>query len=265
MSDQSRLYTVRAIVLGRRDQGESDRVIMCLTPTGRFDYLAKGARKVRSRKAGHLELFSTSDMLISRVKGSWDILSQVESRSLRARLRDDFTLGTYARYIAELVIRFFEQDTDSQLYSLVEETLTMLVTTERSELLVRWYEQRLLMIAGYRPEWETCVGEREGSICRSELTPRPGDNHPYGVDYELGGALCPDCFASHKMNGTAVALSPSALSWLLAMQHKSFDDVLQYEMNKRTASELARIMEGYIAYYLERRPASLKFIDRSKL
>ena len=72
MPGQSRLYTVRAIVLVRRDQGEADRVILCLTRDGRYDYLAKGARKLHSRKAGHLELFSTSDMLISRVKGSWD-------------------------------------------------------------------------------------------------------------------------------------------------------------------------------------------------
>ena len=60
-------------------------------------------------------------MLISRVKGSWDIISQAEAQSVRASLRDDFTLGTYARYIAELVIRFFESDTDAQLYNLVED------------------------------------------------------------------------------------------------------------------------------------------------
>lgn len=261
MSGKSRLYTIRAIILGRRDQGEADRIIICVTPDGRFDFLAKGARKVHSRKAGHLELFCTSDLLISRVTGTWDIVSQAEARSLRAGLRDDFVLGTYARYIAELVVRFFEEDTDVQLYQLVEETLTKLETADKPELLVRWYEQRLLMIAGFRPEWETCVGEREGTICRNELSPNPADKRPYGIHNERGGALCPDCYASHRMDGSANPLTPSALSWLLALQRKNYEDLLQYVLPPKTKSEIARVMEQYIAFYLERRPASLKFID----
>ena len=261
MSRKSKLYAVKAIVLGRRDQGEADRVIMCLTPDGRFDFLAKGARKVRSRKAGHLELFCTSDMLISRVTGSWDIVSQAEARSLRANLRDDFVLGTYGRYVVELVIRFFEADTDPQLYNLVDETLSKLETVTKPELLVRWYEQRLLMIAGFRPEWETCVGEREGSICRIALSPRPDDKRPYGIHLERGGALCSDCYTFHRADGSAKFLSPSALSWLLALQRKSYEDLVQYKLTKKTAGELARVMEQYIAFHLERRPASLKFID----
>ncbi len=265
MVGQSRLYNVKAIVLGRRDQGEADRVILCLTPDGRFDFLAKGARKLHSRKAGHLELFSTSDMVISRVKGSWDIISQAEAQSVRANLRDNFILGTYARYITELVIRFFESDTDAGLYNLVETCLTQLEMVEQPELLVRWYEQRLLMNAGFRPEWETCVGERDGGICQNELTPRPGDKRHYGVHYERGGALCPDCFLTHRGEEFAAALSPSALSWLLALQRKPYEDLLQYPLPRKTAGEIARVMEQYIAFYLERRPASLKFIDRSEI
>ncbi|MDF1512579.1 MAG: DNA repair protein RecO [Anaerolineae bacterium] len=264
MVNQSKLYTVRAVILARRDQGEADRVVTCLTPAGRYDYLAKGARKTLSRKAGHLELFSTSDMLLSRVTGSWDIISQAESRSLRPELRDDFELGTYARYISELVIRFFEQDSDSHLYNLVEETLSALTSAERPELLVRWYEQQILLTAGYRPEWESCVGDREGSQCRNPLKPRPDDRKSYGVDYEKGGALCPTCYALIPAGSSSARLSPSALSWFQALQHKSYELLLQYSLHKKTAVELARIMEQYITYYLERRPASLKVMQGKK-
>lgn len=261
MPAESKLYTVRAVILGRRDQGEADRVVICLAPNGRFDYLAKGARKVRSRKAGHLELFSTTDLLISRVKGSWDIISQAEAQNLRAKLRDDFNLATYARYIAELVIRFFESDTEPNLYNLVDDILTRLETVAQPELLVRWFEQRLLVIAGFRPEWETCVGEREGAICRIELNPRPDDRRPYGIHLERGGALCPECFTALRADGSANALSPSALSWLIALQRKKYDELIAYQLPSKTARELARVMEAYIAYYLERKPASLKYLD----
>jgi DNA repair protein RecO (recombination protein O) len=234
-----------------------------LTPGGRYDFLAKGARKVRSRKAGHLELFCTSDLLVSRVTGSWDIVSQAEARSLRANLRDDFRLGTYGRYIAELVIRFFEEDTDPHLFHLLDDTLTKLEIVDEPEMLVRWYEQRLLMMAGFRPEWETCVGEREGTICRVTLSPKPDDKRPFGIHYERGGALCPDCYRFHRADGSGKFLSPSALSWLLALQRKNYEDLAQYNLKQKTSVELARVMEQYIAYYLERRPASLRYIDGS--
>jgi DNA repair protein RecO (recombination protein O) len=99
MPTQARLYQIEGIVLGRRDQGEADRIVTCLTPQGRMDFLAKGIRKPRSRKAGHLELFSRTSMVVSRVQGSWDIVSQADAIVLRPVLQDDFDRATYARYV----------------------------------------------------------------------------------------------------------------------------------------------------------------------
>ena len=68
-----------------------------------------------------------------------------------------------------------------------------------------------------------------------------------------------------EVKGSRHALSPSALSWFLALQRKTYEDLIQYPLPRKTAGEIARVMEQYIAYYLERRPASLKFIDRSEI
>ena len=71
-----RLYHTEGIVIRRRDQGEADRILTLCTPSGKVAVLAKGARKVRSRKAGHIELFSRSSFVLSRVLHYWDIISQ---------------------------------------------------------------------------------------------------------------------------------------------------------------------------------------------
>ena len=100
-----RLYRTEGIVVRRRNQGEADRVLTLCTPLGKLDVVAKGARKVRSRKAGHIELFSRSSFVIARSRSSWDIVSQVEMLEPHAALRADLLRGTHARYAVELFDR----------------------------------------------------------------------------------------------------------------------------------------------------------------
>ena len=257
MAPRSRLYQVEGIVLGRRDHGEADRVVVCLTPEGRVDLLAKGIRKPRSRKAGHLELFARTKLLVSRVQNSWDIISQAEAEALRPVLQDDFERGTYARYVAELVVRFFEREANEQLYGLLDRTLTTLETDDTPELLVRWYEQRLLTLAGFRPEWHTCVGD----LCENELKPRPKDESAYGIDPERGGALCARCYSESRREPGVRAVSPSALSWLQALQWREYDELKQFPLSEKAAAELTSVMQHYIAHHLEYRPSSLRMIE----
>jgi len=258
---QSKLYRLTGIVLGRRDHGEADRLVTLLTPEGRFDVLAKGVRKPRSRKAGHVELFTTTQLLLSRVANSWDIVGQAEVLVVRERLQGDFRFGTYARYVAELVIRFFESESgDATLFQLVEDTLSALEAGAAPERLVRWYEQQVLLLAGFRPEWGMCVGDRGAELCLTPLHPRAGDTVSYGVDPERGGALCPDCFTLDVALRAVRMLSPSALSWLQALQRRSYAEITQFPLPESTSAELARVMDHYIAYHLEHRPATLRML-----
>ncbi len=258
---QSRLYQTRAIILARRDQGEADRVILCLTPEMRLDLLARGVRKPRSRKAGHVELFAETQLLIARSRHGWDNISQAEIVHARALLRDDFLRATYARYMAELVLRFFEGETEPALYALLNEALTLLESDPLPERVARWYEQQLLVLAGFRPEWHTCVGERGGAQCGVSLHPRPQDRQGYGIGPERGGALCPACYVALRDEAGVRPLSPSALSWLQGLQRLPYAQLTDLNLRAATARELAQVMEHYIAYHLERRPATLRMVD----
>src|SRR5690554_4752709 len=76
---RARLYRVNAIVLRRRDLGETDRIVTLLTAErGKLRVVAKGSRRPSSRIAGYLEPFSASRLLIARTRGL-DIISQAES------------------------------------------------------------------------------------------------------------------------------------------------------------------------------------------
>lgn len=259
---QQRRYQLEGTVLGRRNYGEADRVIIFLTADGRLDLLAKGIRKPHSRKAGHLELFSRSKVLISRVKNFWDIISQAELLTARPGLQEDFKRGTYARYVGELALRFFEQEADERLYTLVDSTLDLLEHAAQPERVVYWYEQHLLALAGFRPAWQQCVGIREGQPCQVALHPRPDDRRPYGITPEQGGALCPACFADGQERAVVSPLSPSALSWLQAFQGREYAQLAEFAFPSQTATELRRVMERYISYHLEWQPRTLRALKK---
>src|ERR1035438_4743161 len=58
------IYQATAIVIGRTNFGEADRVIRFLTADrGKVSAVAKGVRKIKSRSGGHLELFGEVSLM----------------------------------------------------------------------------------------------------------------------------------------------------------------------------------------------------------
>jgi len=246
-----RLYRTEGIIIGRRDQGEADRVLRLSTPAGKVDVLAKGARKLRSRKAGHIELFTRSAFVLSRVPNYWDIISQAETLDAHAELRSDLLRGTYARYAVELLDRFFtEGQGGTAVFDLLDHTLTWLCKRDDLDLVARFYEQHLLGLAGFRPELFRCVGGHdEQAPLRANGS---GDRRrPFGFSPELGGALCPACYEAQKRERDVLPLSPQALRLLQACQRSSFTALASRPVSGSLHREMERVMRRYITYHLE--------------
>jgi DNA repair protein RecO (recombination protein O) len=269
-----RLYRTEGIVVRRRNQGEADRVLTLCTPLGKLDVVAKGARKVRSRKAGHIELFSRSSFVIARSRSSWDIISQVETVEPHALLREDLLRGTHARYAVELFDRFFTEGEGGQaMFDLLDHTLTWLCEDDDPDLVARFYEQHLLGLAGFRPELFRCVG---GHGENTSLDPRESvqeDSRPYGFDPEHGGVLCPKCYEAQNRaqkrtqdhRPGVVALSPNGLAFLQDCQRGPYTTRLRaMQIPSALHAEAERVMQHYITYHLERSVSSGTFLRKLK-
>ncbi|HHS96831.1 MAG TPA: DNA repair protein RecO [Chloroflexi bacterium] len=254
-----RLYQIDAIVIRRRDQGEADRVLTLCTPQGKVAVIAKGVRKVHSRKAGHLELFAHTRLVLARSRSSWDIVSQAETVEPHTSLRGDLTRGTYARYVAELYDRFVaEGEGGEPLFDLLRRTLGYLCEAKpgrEMNLLVRAYEQRLLALVGFRPEWEWCVGDGCGQRLREE-------NGPFGLAPAQGGALCPACYRAVRHWPGIVPLSPAALQLLRACQREPFSRLRERPVPPAVLNEVERAARHYITYHLEQDLRSGVFLRR---
>ena len=64
-----RSFRAEAVVLRHADWGEADRILTLYTrEQGKVRAVAKGARKMRSRKAGHLEPFTHITLQLARAR-----------------------------------------------------------------------------------------------------------------------------------------------------------------------------------------------------
>ena len=97
---------VEALVLRHSDWGEADRMLVIFSPfQGKTRVVAKGARRLRSRKAGHLEPFTRVSLLLARGRDLW-IVTQAETIEAYLPLRENLVLTSQAAYVIELLDRF---------------------------------------------------------------------------------------------------------------------------------------------------------------
>jgi len=68
----------KGIILARTDFGEADRIITVLTPEGKVRLMAKGVRRIKSKLAGGIELFSIS--YITYIPGKGDVSTLISTR-----------------------------------------------------------------------------------------------------------------------------------------------------------------------------------------
>ncbi|MBL8119375.1 MAG: DNA repair protein RecO [Anaerolineae bacterium] len=250
MSRTERAFRTSAIILKRRDFGEADRLLTILTPErGKLDVIAKGARKPTSTKTGHVELFTRSDMLIHKGR-DLDIVSQAEMTAPYLGIRENLARGAYASYAAELLDRFTGEadDSYSDLFELLDETLARLCDEADPRLVVRYYEIQLLDLVGFRPELSECVVSRE--------TVEAEDQY---FSYVLGGVVRPGYV--HDGMGV-VPVSMVGLKLLRHMQRSPFSHVRTLTIQAPLHDEVERILLGYITFLLERKLQSVDFVRR---
>jgi DNA repair protein RecO (recombination protein O) len=242
MPRRERVYRTEGIVLRRHDLGEADRLTTVYTlDYGKRRLVAKGVRRLRSRKAGHLEPFTRVALLIARGR-ELDIITQAETMEDFPHLRDDLVLFGHASCVIELLDRFSVEGSEENrsLYRLLLDSLTHLAYgTIEPQAIVLYFEIRLLDLVGYRPELFQCLS------CGAEIKPED----QFFSSHE-GGVLCPKCGKSRR-NVRPVSLS--ALKLLRHYQRSSFENATAPQVHRRLFQEVESIMEDYLSYLLERR------------
>ena len=245
-------FRVEAVVLRHTDYGEADRLLTLYTrQLGKTRALAKGARKIASRKAGHIEPFTHVKLQLAKGR-DMPLVTQADTVDAYQALREDLVLTSQAAYVLELLDRFTYEDEmeNSAIFRLLTDTLSRLASGVDPWLVIRYYEIRLLDHLGFRPQLFECAN------CGREI--RAEDQY---FSFSAGGAICPRCGQGlpnvHK-------ISVEALKYLRHFQRSSYVETTKARPDLDVQRETETLMQGYFTYLLERELNTPGFLKKIK-
>lgn len=148
------------IILKRLSMGEFDRMVTVFTPgLGKVTVMAKGIKKLNSRRASHLELFNHVDLVL--YDRTIPMVTEVSTLTTYSRFRQDITIASLAFYVGEVVDKILpEKQPISGVYELILEVFANLNAIESQELtdcrergekIVKQFVSKLLWELGYLP------------------------------------------------------------------------------------------------------------------
>ena len=150
---KSRTYSSEAFVLARRDFGEADRIVSVYSKDyGRLSLIAKGVRRPKSRKRGHIEVFNLIKFQAASGK-SLDILTEAEIIDGYTELRQSLKKISLSYYLSEVIGKItHEGEPNNIFFNLILNTFNKLKITKNLKKLRINFVSSTLVLLGYWPE-----------------------------------------------------------------------------------------------------------------
>lgn len=247
MTGRPRVYKTECVVLARRNIGEADSILTVFSlDQGRFDGVARGIRKARSRMGGHLEPLSRVKVLLAQGR-TLDVFTQAQAVTVPRRVHEDLDRYAAATYAAELVRRFVpEREPQPWLYGLLVGLLEVLEEGARVSVL-RAFEAHLLEGTGYTPRFGGCAA------CGARLPEEDAFFAP-----GAGGLLCRACRVGGE---TGRLISVGAVKVLRFAARTSLEEFGALRMSDDVDREVEAVMADAIRYALDAEPRSSHFLQ----
>lgn len=229
-------YRYHAIILGKRDIGETDRLYIIYTlEDGKINAIGKGARKPNAKLAGNLEPVTYSEIFMARSRGRGNITGAI-GIDFFSNIKADYTATRsvfFAFNIFEKIIS--DQEKDEEIFSLLLGYLKAMdkashrkATENKLDTLSLGFLLKLLDEMGYKLEADKCVG------CSRRLS--LGSNF---FSAESGGILCPDCA---KAREKTVRVSEGAIKLVRICMKNKIENFSKIEASKQDIDYLKKII-----------------------
>lgn len=140
--------TTEGLVLHRRDFGEADKILTILTKRlGKISIIAKGVRRISSRRAGSVELLNQVSIHLYKSKGY--ILTEAESINTFPNIKSSLVMSSAGMHIAELLNKLLAEGVEKDgIYDFAVEMLTIFEKEPR-QIYLRAFEIKLLSRLGF--------------------------------------------------------------------------------------------------------------------
>jgi len=149
-----RSFKTEGVILKRVNVGEADRLLTIFTKHyGKIRALARGVRRITSRRSGNVEIFTQATMFFSQGR-NYEPLTEAETIHSFQGLRKNLLAVAYAYKACELIDKLTaERQKHESLYKLLINTLHILNSTKILSLnTIENFESEILKTLGFWPK-----------------------------------------------------------------------------------------------------------------
>ncbi len=246
------LHSTDAIVIGGHDLSEADRIVVFYTQTaGKVRAVAEGARRIRSRFGGSLQLFACGRLVYFERpnRGLHKINEFAVLRSHQSLCEDLDRIALGSAAVEAVALGVEEEESFPDLYRLLGEGLDLLEEAEKPGLILQGFLLRLLRLLGYSPELGECVGCRRPVAAHAELFLSPAQ----------GGLTCAAC---RPRTPDAVPVSAETLGFLRGASQSPLRLLVRTVVREPVLTEVSQIVQLFLRQALGRPLRSAEFLGR---
>ncbi len=230
---KERIFAAEGLIIRTRVLGEADRIVTLLTrEEGKFEAVARGARKTKSKLAAGVDIFAHGRFTFHRGR-TWPIVTSLDPIERFNWFRDNPDLYPYGLYLAELTDRFNSgEESCPEMFQLLLDGWQLLGGDVDHALLCRAFELKLANCGGYSPQMHFCT------VCGCEVS--------LLFSPKQGGMVCSRCSATDAVKITAgtLALAKHLIEIPMAK-------VTKLRAGAEQKSELAGLTASFFAYHLD--------------
>lgn len=141
-------YQIEGVVIRRKNFGEADRILTLFTKShGKIKILAKGVRRITSRRGPNIELFNQVHLSVHKGR-MFDILTEAQVINTFPQIKKNLDLVGLGFHVCEIIDGLCpEHQTHPNVYDLLTKVLN-----ELDHGLIHAFEKNLLTELGYLPK-----------------------------------------------------------------------------------------------------------------
>jgi len=245
------IVTTEALVLRRHDLGESDRIVVLLTPEkGIVRAVGKAARKSKKRFGGILDvLYHLEVELTSRRKASMPLLTHARLIDGFPALSGESMKLAAAAYLAEVAASFSAEDqAEPEMFGLLIASLRALANGLDPAPVSRVMELQALAIAGLAPRLDVCT------ITGRKLR----DDEEVAFEPLRGGAVC-----LNRAEEGSLRLLPETRRLMQTATSAAVDKAWALDWSKAALAQARAALGEAIAFHLGRPLRARAFAEAS--
>ena len=147
-----RSYTDEGIVIKRHDFGEADKIVSLYTKTfGKITLMARGLRKITSKRAGSLDLFNLVRFHAVSGRGEIDTLTEVELMTDFSNWKKHLGRVNIAYQLCEMIDKLTpDRQPHPEIYNILSLSLSQITTLGADwELKIENCKLKILSELGY--------------------------------------------------------------------------------------------------------------------